>query len=161
MKNYTLLFTAIMLLFSCKPDGKSQEAISDSSSMDIQAELAGIEETRQAFMKAVKENDVETIVNLSTKDIKTVAPGSDSWKDMYTVSQNKGPFPYDSIRMNPLETIIVSDTVAYDFGNSLVYYTDAEGNVVELKDTFLAILKKGKDSVWRLHREVASSSSGD
>lgn len=151
------MLISLFLLFSCKPEGDSKESISDSHSIDIQAELAGIEETRQAFMKAVKENDVEKIIQLSTPDVLTIAPGSDGWKDMYAVSKKQGPFPYDSILMTPKETVIVSDSVAYDLGNSMVYYTDAEGKVVELKDTFLAILKRGKDGVWRLHREVASS----
>ncbi|NNL01733.1 MAG: hypothetical protein HKP39_05615, partial [Eudoraea sp.] len=51
--------------------------------------------------------------------------------------------------------------IAYDFGVSRVYYTNSEGNVVELKDSFLVILKKDKDGTWRLHREVASSNVTD
>ena len=161
MKNSIALFV-LLVFFSCKPvSDQEKEVISITQTINAEAELASIEETRQAFMKAVKENDVETIVRLSTPDIKTIAPGSDGWKEMYVVSKKEGPFPYDSIRMTPLETVIASDSVAYDFGNSLVYYTDAEGKVVELKDTFLAILKKGKDGVWRLHREVASSNVAD
>ena len=67
------------------------------------------------------------------------------------------PFPYDSIRMHPIEAVLASDSVAWDFGTSRVYYTDADGVVRELRDTDLAILTKGPDGVWRLHREVASS----
>ena len=92
-----------------------------------------------------------------TKDVKIISPGSSDWSEMYRISQNQGPFPYDSIIMFPKETIIASDSIAYDFGVSHVYYTNSEGMVVELKDTFLAILKKGKDGIWRLHREVATS----
>jgi ketosteroid isomerase-like protein len=92
-----------------------------------------------------------------TKDAVTISPGSSDWSTMYEVSKNRGPFPYDSIIMFPKETIIASDTIAYDFGTSHVYYTNSEGTVVELKDNFLAILKKGDDGIWRLHREVASS----
>ena len=130
---------------------------SNANTIDIQAELASIEKTRQTFMKAVKESDGETIGKMVTKDVKTISPGSSDWNEMYRTSQNKGPFPYDSIHMFPKETIIASDSIAYDFGVSHVYYTNSEGNVVELKDSFLAILKKGKDGIWRLHREVASS----
>ncbi len=159
-KSITLL--VFIVLFSCKPvSDQEKEAISIAQTIDTEAELASIEETRQAFMKSVKENDVEKIIQLSTQDVLTIAPGSDGWKDMYAVSKKQGPFPYDSILMTPIETVIVSDSVAYDFGNSLVYYTDTEGKVVELKDTFLAILKKGKDGIWRLHREVASSNVTD
>ena len=60
--------------------------------------------------------------------------------------------------MRPKETIIVSDSVAYDFGTSSVYYTSKEGKALEITDTFLAILKKDKeDGRWKLHREVATT----
>ena len=60
--------------------------------------------------------------------------------------------------MRPEETIIVSDSVAYDFGTSSVYYTNGDGKPVEIEDTFLAILKKDKeDGRWKLHREVATT----
>ena len=108
-------------------------------------------------MKAVKEGDGAALGKIVTKDFKTISPGSNDWSEMYKVSKNQGPFPYDSIIMNPKETIIASDSIAYDFGVSHVYYTNSEGVAVELKDSFLAILKKGNDGVWRLHREVASS----
>ncbi|GAA4806751.1 hypothetical protein GCM10023330_11600 [Litoribaculum gwangyangense] len=130
---------------------------SNVNTIDIKAELASIEKTRQTFMKAVKESDGETVGKMVTKDVKTISPGSSDWSEMYKISKNQGPFPYDSINMFPKETIIASDSIAYDFGVSHVYYTNSEGKVVELKDNFLAILKKGKDGIWRLHREVASS----
>ncbi len=44
------------------------------------------------------------------------------------------------------------------FGTSSVYYTNENGEPVELEDTFLVILKKDKtDGKWRIHREVASA----
>jgi ketosteroid isomerase-like protein len=139
------------ILINCQSKPNEIEPI------DLKAELAGIEQTRQAFMKAVKEKDGETIGKLVTPGVAIISPGGNGWKEMYRVSPNKGPFPYDSIIMSPKETVIVSDSVAYDFGVSRVYYTNPEGEAVELKDSFLVILKKGKDGKWRLHREVASS----
>jgi len=157
MRSSIILFF-VMILVSCnEKSNKGELKSSNTSTIDIQAELASIEKTRQAFMKAVKEADGETIGKIVTKDVKIVSPGSTDWSKMYEISKNKGPFPYDSIIMFPKETIIASDSVAYDFGVSYVYYTNSEGIVVELKDNFLAILKKGKDGIWRLHREVASS----
>ena len=156
MKPIKLFFLAVLFI-SCNETHKTDLTAFHSNSIDIKAELASIEQTRQRFMKAVKEGDGETIGKLVTSDIKTVSPGSFDWKAMYANSKNPGPFPYDSISMTPMETIIASDSVAYDFGVSHVYYTSPEGGVIELKDSFLAILKKGTDGVWRLHREVASS----
>jgi ketosteroid isomerase-like protein len=153
-----IVFFLVLILISCNEksnDEKPESAI--TSNIDIIAELNSIEATRRTFMKAVKEGDGETIGKMVTKDAKTISPGSSDWNEMYKISENKGPFPYNSIIMFPKETVIVSDSIAYDFGVSHVYYTNSEGTVVELKDNFLAILKKGNDGIWRLHREVASS----
>lgn len=150
MKNVILLFL-FLLISGCNERENSKPL------MDIEVELAAIENTRAIFEKAVKEGDIESIKGLVTKDVKTIGPGSSDWANMYSTGTNIGPFPYDSIIMSPEETVIVSDTVAYDFGTSRVFYTDSVGQVMELKDSFLAILKKGNDGVWRLHREVASS----
>ena len=46
--------------------------------------------------------------------------------------------------------------MAYDWGSSKTYYTNKEGEKIELRNSFLAILKK-IDGEWKLHREVASS----
>jgi ketosteroid isomerase-like protein len=152
----TLIFIAsLLILIGCNTVPHHDEQ--SSKSIDIQSELAGIEKTRNAFMKALKEKDFESLGNVVTRDVKTVTPGGSGWLEMFRINAHMGPFPYDSIIMYPKETVVVSDSVAYDFGNSKVYYTDEEGKVVELGDTFLAILKKGKDGTWRLHREVASS----
>jgi ketosteroid isomerase-like protein len=157
MRSLIILFFVLILVSCNEKNNKVEQEPSNTNTIDIQAELASIEQTRQTFMKAVKEGDGETIGKMVTKDAKTISPGSSDWSEMYKISQNQGPFPYDSIIMFPKETIIVSDSVAYDFGVSHVYYTNNEGIVVELKDNFLAILKKGNDGIWRLHREVASS----
>ena len=157
MRNSIILFLTLII---CSCNDKSNKEKSEpiiTNTIDIQAELASIETTRQTFIKAVKEGDGETIGKMVTKDAKTISPGSSDWREMYKISQNQGPFPYDSIIMFPKETIVASDSIAYDFGVSHVYYTNNEGIVVELKDNFLAILKKGNDGIWRLHREVASS----
>ena len=134
------------------------EAPASVSGPDYEAELALIEETRSAFQTALKAGRYEDLGSYVTPDVVTVAPGSAEWERMRELGADRGtPFPYDSISMHPAETVVVSDSVAWDFGVSVVYYTDEEGTVQELHDTFLAILKKGPDGVWRLHREVASS----
>jgi len=156
-----IVFFSVLILLSCNEMNKAEPESSNSPTINVQAELASIEKTRQTFMKAVKEGDGGTMGKIVTSDIKIISPGSSDWIEMYTESKNQGPFPYDSIIMSPKETIIASDSIAYDIGVSRVYYTNSEGNVVELKDSFLAILKKGKDGTWRLHREVASSNVTD
>lgn len=153
MSKTRILLVVLLTVFITSCEEKTRK----KPSLDIQAELAGLDDTRNTFMKALKEKDFETLGSIVTTDVMTWSPGSEDWLSMYRLYPDRGPFPYDSLIMHPIETVIVSDSVAYDLGNSFVYYTDSLGNQIELRDTFLAILKKGKDGVWRLHREVASS----
>jgi ketosteroid isomerase-like protein len=146
----------IILLFSgC---GKGEKSIETSNEELVrEAEMIGIEETRAAFQLAIKEGRYQDLQKFTTADVNTVGPGSERWNAMYKLGEDRGRFPYDSIVMNPIETVIVNDSIAYDFGTSTVYFTDENGKPQALHDTFLAILKKEKDGVWKLHREVASS----
>lgn len=157
MRSLIILFFVLTIVSCSENNIKGKPESLNTNTINIQAELASIEKTRQTFMKAVKEGNGETIGKLVTDDVKIISPGSSDWSDMYKTSKNQGPFPYDSIIMVSKETIIASEIMAYDFGISHVFYTNSEGAVVELEDTFLVILKKGEDEVWRLHREVASS----
>ncbi|KFB01056.1 MULTISPECIES: hypothetical protein [Flavobacteriaceae] len=159
MKNLTLLLVTIFLI-SCNEKNKQTEIKSmDETKIDIQAELASIEETRAGFQLAIKEKRYADLRNYGTKDIISLTPICGTWEE-YKRLRNEpvGSFSYDSLIMKPKETIIVSDSIAYDFGTSSVYYTNEQGEPIEIEDTFLAILKKDKsDGKWKLHREVATT----
>jgi ketosteroid isomerase-like protein len=159
MKNLILMIL-ILTLVSCNEKNTKPELEPDSTNkLDIEAELESIEKTRAAFELAIKEKRYGDLQHLSTADLIAVSPGSEDWLEYKRIRENAmGQFSYDSIRMRPQETVIVSDTVAYDFGTSSVYYTNPDGESIELTDTYLVILKKDKnDGVWKLHREVASA----
>lgn len=159
MKNLFLLF-AVFIFLGCQ-EKNDQTKLDESSleQMDLQSELASIEETRTAFQLAIKEKRYDDLRKFATSDMIAVSPGGEDWLEYKRLREKpEGQFSYDSIRMRPKETVIVSDSVAYDFGTSSVYYTNENGEPVELTDTFLVILKKDKnDGKWKLHREVASS----
>jgi len=154
MKIFKLLLI-VVLLSGC---GKKEKIIEVSNQeLDLESEIARIEETRTAFQLAIKEGRYQDLQKFTTHDVITVGPGSEDWNTMNELGTNRGQFPYDSIVMSPTETVIVNDSIAYDYGTSKVYYTDENGQSVLLEDTYLAILKKDKDGIWKLHREVASS----
>ena len=159
MKNLILLVVTLFLI-SCNEKNKQTEIKSmDETKIDIQAELASIEETRAGFQLAIKEKRYADLRNYGTKDIISLTPICGTWEE-YKRLRNEpvGSFSYDSLIMKPKETIIVSDSIAYDFGTSSVYYTNEQGEPIEIEDTFLAILKKDKsDGKWKLHREVATT----
>ena len=159
MKNSFILLL-IVTLFGCVDGTKqSQHDSSGINKIDIQAELASIEETRAAFELAIKEKRYADLSQFSTPDFIGVSPGSEDWMEYKRLREEPyGQFSYDSIIMHPKETVIVSDSVAYDFGTSIVYFTNENGESIELENSFLVILKKDKnDGKWRIHREVSSA----
>ena len=154
MKVFAFIFCCF-LLTSCQEIAQNNEDSSDKANMNI--ELEAIESTRNSFIQAIDEKRYQDLSNLTTEDIIQVAPNDSEWNTMYRLRGELGLFPYDSIRMDPIETVILNDSMAYDFGVSTVYYADSLGQTHQLKDTFLAIMKKDSLGKWRLHREVASS----
>ncbi|MDX1463368.1 MAG: hypothetical protein R3359_09940 [Marinirhabdus sp.] len=155
-----LVLMMLFTIISCAETRQEQtEPATESTELDIQAELAAIEETRNGFQLAIKEGRFGDLGTYATDDVKSLTPICGPWEDFKSQRANPtGAFHYDSLIMRPRETIIVSDSVAYDFGTSSTYYTNENGEPIELIATFLAVLKKDKaDGVWKLHREVANT----
>lgn len=156
------LFLSTLIFVSCNQKSNTLEPESISKKdIDIQAELTSIEETRSGFEQAIKEKRYTDLKNYATEDMISLTPICGDWEDYKRLRENPNDlFSYDSLIMRPEETMIVSDSIAYDFGTSSVYYTNGEGLPVEITDTFLAILKKDKkDKRWKLHREVATTNT--
>ena len=159
MKNLLFILLTLFLLSCNEKNNKTEIKSTDIKEFDIQEELSSIEETRKGFQLAIKEKRYADLRNFASKDIISLTPVCGTWEE-YKRLRNEpvGSFSYDSLVMQPKETIIVSDSVAYDFGTSSVYYTNEQGEPVEIQGTFLAILKKDKnDGKWKLHREVATT----
>lgn len=159
MKNLLFILLTLFLLSCNEKNNKTEIKSTDIKEFDIQEELSSIEETRKGFQLAIKEKRYADLRNFASKDIISLTPVCGTWEE-YKRLRNEpvGSFSYDSLVMRPKETIIVSDSVAYDFGTSSVYYTNEQGEPIEIEDTFLAILKKDKnDGKWKLHREVATT----
>ncbi|WP_282017733.1 YybH family protein [Salegentibacter mishustinae] len=164
MKN-TLLVFLVCFLVSCNNKNEQTDSAlngsdhTDSIEVNVEEELQSIEETRTAFQQAIKENRFGDLRKHGTNDVKSLTPDCGEWEAFKTIRENPtGEFHYDSLVMRPKETIIVSDSVAYDFGTSSTYYTNENGEAIELTATFLAILKKDRnDGKWKLHREVANT----
>lgn len=159
MKNLVLIFSTFFLISCSVKNDQSDQTNADSPEIDIQAELESIEELRTAFQLAVKENRFADLREYGTENVRSLSPDCGVWEPFKTLQQNPtGEYHYDSLVMRPRETVIVSDSVAYDSGTSSTYYTNEEGEAIELTATFLAVLKKDKsDGKWKLHREVANT----
>jgi ketosteroid isomerase-like protein len=155
---YLVLIILVAAGVSCD-EIKRESNKSDRKGIDIELELASIEETRAGFELAIKEKRYADLKKYATNDLISLTPICGEWEEYKRLRENPNElFSYDSLVMRPIETIIVSDSVAYDFGTSSVYYTNGEGVPVEITDTFLAILIKDKgDGRWKLHRELATT----
>jgi ketosteroid isomerase-like protein len=159
MRNLMLLLFTVSII-SCNKSRNNLESVSSNKEeIDILKELESIEETRAGFELAIKEKRYADLKDYATEDLISLTPICGEWEEYKKLREHPNEFfSYDSLIMRPEETVIVSDSVAYDFGTSSVYYTNAEGKPVEISDTFLAILKKDKkDGRWKLHREVATT----
>lgn len=67
-------------------------------------------------------------MNYGTKDAMSLTPDCGAWESFIALqSQSSGEFHYDSFTMKPMETIIVSDSIANDFGTRTTYYTNSDG----------------------------------
>lgn len=156
-KSICILLVCTLLSCNEKQD-KVVEENGDTNKINVAEELAKIEQVRKSFEQTVRERRYGDLGKFTTKDMISVGPGSEDWIAYRKLREQHGnKFRYDSIKMNPKETVILSDTMAYDFGVSSVYYTDENGTVHEMEDTFMVIMKKDKDGEWKLHRELASS----
>ncbi len=140
-------FILILAITGCQPK---------ESTIDYEKELAALEQTRAEFQNIIKEKRYQDMRSILAEDAETTGPAVEGWLEMRRLGQERGVFPYDSIKMYPKETVVLNDTLAYDYGYSNVFYTNEEGEVVILEDTFIALMKKGKDGKWKLWREVAS-----
>jgi ketosteroid isomerase-like protein len=157
-----IVFPLTFLVLACNQTPKDTEVTTEESvveTIDVAAEVEAINQLRSSFQQAIKEKRYGDLPQYATTDMKGVSPGSADWLEYKKQREARlGKFSYDSIIMTPEETVVVSDSVAYDYGTSKVYYTNDKGESVELQDTFIVILKKDKeDNQWKIHREVASA----
>lgn len=154
-----IVFLLTFLVFACNSTPKDVTEEEPINVIDIEAEKEAINQLRASFQQAIKEKRYSELGQYATADMKGVSPGSNDWLEYRKQREARlGKFSYDSIIMSPEETVVVSDSVAYDYGVSKVYYTNDKGESIELEDTFLVILKKDKsDNRWKIHREVASA----
>ncbi|WP_428409621.1 YybH family protein [Hyphococcus sp.] len=136
-------------LAACGPSGEGAGDVSD---------VSGIDQAREQFEAAVAGGDPAAFGALVHPDTVIVQPGSEDWKAMQAAA-GWAPFPQGAtIDITPLETRVINEEWAYDFGASLVTYPDPEtGEEIELRDTYLLILRNTGDG-WKPYREVASAS---
>ncbi|MCS5490192.1 YybH family protein [Algoriphagus limi] len=158
MKRVLIILMGV-IAFSCGEE-PNDEQINDAQipSFDVEAELEAIERSRAQFLLAFKEKRYSELSQFTTSDMIGVNPGTEDWQEYLQLMRNpSGQFSIDSIQMRPKRTVVVSDSVAYDYGTSTLFYTNSEGENIALDYTFLVIMKKDKvDGRWKIHLDVSS-----
>jgi hypothetical protein len=111
-------------IMACSPKPELPDA-PEEKAIDVAQELQSIELLRAGFQQAIKEGRWDDLRMYAHPDIKAIGPGHPKWAEMYALRGDRGMFPYDSLVMSPRETVIMNDSMAYDFGTSMTYTTDA------------------------------------
>jgi ketosteroid isomerase-like protein len=143
------------MLLSC--DEKNSNSSLQKNSIDYEMMLRTIDEFHNSYELAIKENRLDDLDNLYATDSKVIPPGGDEWNDLLKLAEERDIIvAYDSMLINIVETKILNDSTAYDWGTSLIYFTDREGKTQKIDDSFFVILKKRKGQ-WKIFRELSSA----
>ena len=153
-----VLGSAALLLVS----GCEQQAANDAPSAMTESEtaltMAAIDELRGEFQRAIAEQDFAALGQMMHPEAIQVMPASAEWLAMNEVKGDAPFAPQYTITITPIETRIINNEWAYDFGNSVSTYVPEEGaEPIRVRDTYLLLLRNTGDG-WKLYREVASAS---
>lgn len=160
----TLMSAAVLVaLAACQPqdgemaDGQAADDGDAAAAVDTAAIEAGLDSLRSAYVRAVDEEDWETLGTLTTEDAVLVSPGGAD-RDSLREAAGDAPFPPGaSLEIEPWETRVLSPDWAYEIGTGTITWTpEGADEPRTLRDTYLVLLQRTDDG-WKLHREVASS----
>lgn len=137
---------------ACQP--KEQES-SQAAALDTAAVIAVIDSMRALYEQTVAESDFETMGSLLADGVVAVGPGGPQWDSLRAASENPWP-PGATLEITPIETVVMSEEWAYDFGTSTATYTpEGASDPRTLRDTYLLLLRNTEDG-WKIYREVSS-----
>lgn len=149
---FLLMLVATVSLTACQ----SQEPQSPQAvAVDTSAVIATIDSLRTLFEQTVATGDFETMSSMLANGAVMVGPGGPQWDSLRTASAFPWP-PGATLDIEPIETVVLNEEWAYDFGTSTATYTPAGASEPQvLHDTYLLLLRN-TESGWKLYREVAS-----
>jgi len=153
MKIKILIF--LLVLISCKESENSSNIQSDINKYNEM--MSSIDEFHKSYELAVKENRLDDMDNHYSDDSKVIPPGGDEWNELLKLAEERGvSVAYDSLFINIEDTEILNDSMAYDWGTSLIYYTDDDKKSQKIDDSFFVILKR-RNGQWKIYREISSA----
>lgn len=148
-----LAVVAAASLTACQPQG--QQPSPHSAIVDTAGVVATIDSLRALYEQTVATGDFETMGSMLADGAVMVGPGGPPWDSLRAASEYPWP-PGATLDITPIETVVLSEEWAYDFGTSTATYTpEGASEVRTLRDTYLLLLRNTEDG-WKLYREVAS-----
>jgi len=147
-----LAIAAMASLLACQPQ---EQQPGQPAAVDTAAVIAVIDSMRTLYEHAVATGDFETMGRMLADEAVMVGPGGAQWDSLRAASEYPWP-PGATLDITPIETVILSDEWAYEFGTSTATYTpEAANGPRTLRDTYLLLLRNTEQG-WKLYREVAS-----
>jgi hypothetical protein len=141
-----------VVLSACQP---REEQLRPTASVDTAGVIATIDSMRSLFERSVAGGDFDTMFGMLAEGALMVGPGGPSWDSLRAASPYPWP-PGATLEMRPIETVVLSEQWAYDFGTSTATYTPPGSTERRtLRDTYLLLLRNTEDG-WKIYREVAS-----
>ena len=148
----SLIFATTVSFTACQPQ---EQQASQVAAVDTAAVVATIDSLRALYEQTVATGDFETMAGMLADGAVMVGPGGPQWDSLRAASEFPWP-PGATLDISPIETVVLSEEWAYDFGTSIATYTpDGASEPRTLHDTYLLLLRNTQDG-WKLYREVAS-----
>ena len=147
-------FILIIILSSCKETNPNRIPTNTADNNEM---LTSINAFHKSYESAIKENRLDDLDNHYAVDSKVIPPGGDEWDNLLKLAEEREvSVAYDSLFINIEETKILNDSMAYDWGTSMIYFTDRNGQTQKIDDSFLVILIR-RNGEWKIYRELSSS----
>ena len=141
---------SLSALSACAAEESVQPAV------DEQEAIAGIDDARNAFMKAMAEADFAALRQIAGEDFLMTPPGSPAHMKMYAAA-GEGLAPGYRIEITPMELVIINEEWAFERGTSIQsWQPEGAEERISISNTYLMILRN-TDGQWRPYREVASA----
>ena len=141
---------SLSALSGCAAEDNSPPAVDEPQA------VAGITDTRNAFMKAMADADFAALGQIAGEDFLMTPPGSPTHMEMYAAAGN-GLAPGYRIEIRPMELVIINEEWAFERGTSIQSWQPEDSEQrVSIPNTYLMILRN-TEGQWRPYREVASA----
>lgn len=143
---------ALVSLSACQP--REQQSAHDAA-VDTAAVVAIIDTMRALYEEAVATGDLEAMGSILADGAVMVGPGGPAWDSLRAASPYPWP-PGATLDITPIETVVLSQEWAYEFGTSMATYRPEGADEPRmLRDTYL-LLFRNTGGGWKVYREVAS-----